>query len=544
MPGLTQILPQDDIGFLNIIATFWNVELNANDSVSAINILLRELTNPAAVIDMQKSIPEEGKKALDDLLENQGRMPWSHFCRRYGELRVMGAGKRDRERPYLNPISTTEILYFRALIGKAFLYIQPEPQEFAFIPDEFLRFFQTQPHLPNKFIGAPAKPDECSFQISGSDQILDHACTLLVALRSGLNLDTIDTSSWNIPSNLLLIILQSADLVNTQRELHTGQIRKFLESDRANSLAYLVNSWKTSDEFNEIKQLPGLIFNGNLSNSPQQARLFILQLVNEIPIGDWWSLDTFIQQIKEHYPDFQRPAGDYDSWFIRKEGSENFLRGFSSWDVVDGELIRYMIAGPMFWLGLVDLAASSAGTPPSAFRKTNLFTPLYRGDVPEIHEKEHDQVIVKSNGEILCRAMTSRVLRYQIARFCKWKESQPGEYKYQVTGNSLENVAQQGLKPSHLLNLLKKHTHDPLPPRLILALNRWEKFGSQVKLDKVVLLRASSKEVVETIQNSRGARFIKDMIGTDVFEIKPGGEKILSEVLIEAGYLLDDRLEV
>src|SRR5579859_5992190 len=38
--------------------------------------------------------------------------------------------------------------------------------------------------------------------------------------------------------------------------------------------------------------------------------------------------------VKEEEPDFQRPAGNYDSWYIRDAQSGEYLRGFESWDRV------------------------------------------------------------------------------------------------------------------------------------------------------------------------------------------------------------------
>ena len=53
----------------------------------------------------------------------------------------------------------------------------------------------------------------------------------------------------------------------------------------------------------------------------------------------------------------------------------DYLRGFSTWDEVDGALVRFLITGPMHWLGLVDLAAPrlpARRAPPSALRLSAL----------------------------------------------------------------------------------------------------------------------------------------------------------------------------
>ena len=125
--------------------------------------------------------------------------------------------------------------------------------------------------------------------------------------------------------------------------------------------------WKVKS-FNELRQLPGLIFEGEWKNQPVVTREFLLNLLDAIPEGKWWSLSAFINDVKAKYPDFQRPSGDYNSWFIKRESDEEYLRGFEHWDQVDGALIRYFITGILFWLGQVDLAAPEKGEEPTAFR--------------------------------------------------------------------------------------------------------------------------------------------------------------------------------
>ncbi len=86
-----------------------------------------------------------------------------------------------------------------------------------------------------------------------------------------------------------------------------------------------------------------------------------------IPPNQWWSLPAFLRDLKLKHPDFQRPAGDYNSWFIKRAADGQYLRGFAYWDVVDGALVRFPIQ-ILHWLGLVDLAAPEEGNDFTAFR--------------------------------------------------------------------------------------------------------------------------------------------------------------------------------
>ena len=47
-------------------------------------------------------------------------MPTAVFSRLFGEIRPMGPDKMEREKPYLNPASLAEALYYRGLIGMTF----------------------------------------------------------------------------------------------------------------------------------------------------------------------------------------------------------------------------------------------------------------------------------------------------------------------------------------------------------------------------------------------------------------------------------------
>ena len=197
------------------------------------------------------------------------------------------------------------------------------------------------------------------------DHILDDCCTLLAALRSGEALDRLPLDTPLVPLGSLLRSINMIDIDNLP---NPEKSRKFLETRRPEALANLVFNWMNSTRFNELRLLPGLIFEGEWINDPLKTRSEILELVTHIPTDQWWNLQSFIQSVKENKPDFKRPAGDYDSWFIRRKESQEYLRGFASWNEVEGELIRFIICGPLHWLGFLDLASAGEDKPILAFR--------------------------------------------------------------------------------------------------------------------------------------------------------------------------------
>src|SRR5512142_1869420 len=138
MPDLIHNLQGRDMGFLRIVARLWGLELNAPDAHTALPMLVDGILDHQLVVEIVEALPEPAQAALAGLVQREGRMVWSEFTRRFGTLRDMGPGQRDRRKPYETPTSPTEMLWYRGLIGRAFLDLGAEPQEFAYIPDDLV----------------------------------------------------------------------------------------------------------------------------------------------------------------------------------------------------------------------------------------------------------------------------------------------------------------------------------------------------------------------------------------------------------------------
>jgi len=536
MPDLQHTLQGHDLGFLKMVAEAWGIELNAPDAYSGLPQLVQVLVDRSHIVDLLETLPVEARAALDELLEHEGRLSWAIFTRRYGEVRVMGSARRDRERPDLTPVSPAEMLWYRALIGRAFFNDPAEPQEFAYIPDDLLDLVQPSPARGPAPLGRKATAAERARPIPVNDRILDHACTLLAGLRLGMDLTALPAASWEYPPQTLLKLLQAAELLDDGGQPRAEAVKNFLGAKRGQALAAIASAWMSSARFNELHLLPGLIMEGEWSNNPLPARRFVLDLLSHVPQNEWWSLAAFVNAVRERHPDFQRPAGDYDSWFIRQESSGLFLRGFASWDDVDGALLRYIICGPLHWLGMLDLAASQSSGEPTAFRFSAWASALWHNAAPASLPAEDGGLRVISDGRVSVLPLAPRWLRYQIARFCQWEDERDGECRYRITPASLERARQQSLKPAQLLALLRKYA-PAVPPPLSQAVERWEEHGVQAAIRPAVLLRVTTPEILAAMRQSRAARFLAEPLSPTVVLIHPGSEEKVMLALAELGYL-------
>lgn len=539
MVDLLQTLQENDLEFLKMVAGAWGIELIAPDAASALPKLVNAIRDPSLVEEVIETLPQDAVHAIQGLLENGGMLSWSLFIRRFGEIRIMGPAKRDRERPDLYPASTTEYLWYRAFIGKAFMNIPPEPKEFAYIPEDLLPYLQPLSIENPRLIGRPASPGERAQIIQVSDSILDQMCTLSAALRMGIDPDNLEIEGDRIPLRILMKLMEMIDLIDAEGQFNPEAARVFLETHRSKALAHLAKTWMENPDFNELHLLPAIKAEGNLQNNPFEARQVILDMLSELPQKSWWSISAFITSVKEQRPDFQRPAGDYDSWFILDRQTGSYLRGFSSWDEVDGALVKFLITGPLHWLGFLDLAGPDQNSEPSAFRPSKWADTLWHGKPPDGLPDETDPVYVSSDGSLRLSTHSPRSVRYQVARFCEWKKIGHREFIYRLTPYSLGKAREQGLRITHLIKLLQRHAAGPIPPSLLKALERWERLGTQIHLQESILLQVSSPEILSALREHHANRFIERILNDTTAAIKPGGEEQIRNTLAQLGYLSD-----
>ncbi len=532
MPGLEHSLEGHDLAYLRSVADMWRVELDAPDARRAAEQLAAQLSALLAEPDL---IPPACQPALQALAAAGGRLPWLQFVRSFGELREMGPARLEKERPQRNPVSITEQLWYRGLLGRAFFDTPGGPAEFAYLPDEVLAALP-QPAGSQPQLGRPARPDERADLRPATDRVLDEATSLLAALRTGKALpEAAALESWQVQMNFLQALLHTAGLVDAAGRVGANAARSWLEMERGDALLALVQAWLHSDQLNELRLLPGLSAEGGWQNDAKATRSKALALLCSLPTGQWWNLAVFVADTKQHQPDFQRPGGDYDAWYLRDEQGK-YLRGFEHWDAVEGALLRYYLTGPLYWLGLVELAGASADTEPLAFRWSPWAGDLLNQRGPKL-PAESIKLKVDSFGQITAARLTSRAIRYQAARFCTWLPPRKGNYQYQVSAAGLAAARQQGLQAGQLLALLKAQVGTALPPNLPQALRRWQQYGAQVNLAPRLVLRVHSAAALKALRASRAARWLGELLGPLAIAIKPGASQQVLQALLELGYL-------
>src|SRR5436853_3314908 len=138
MQDLSRTLSDYDLELLRVIANRWDVDLNSRDAKQAAERLASAMLKPERASDAWDRLNDEQRGALQALLGGGGKMPKAIFSRMYGDIRQIGPEKLEREKPYLNPASLAEALFYRGLIAVTFGEGTKAPQPVVYVPSDLI----------------------------------------------------------------------------------------------------------------------------------------------------------------------------------------------------------------------------------------------------------------------------------------------------------------------------------------------------------------------------------------------------------------------
>jgi hypothetical protein len=541
---------------LHVIARFWDVELVAKRQREVATKLAEAMAAPAAIIDMWNSLSDDQRQALGTLLANGGRMPLRVFARQWGEIRAMGPGRIEREKPWLDPVSPAEALWYKGLISRAFDQEGEETYEFAFIPPELQVHLHAPSFPPSGVALGPISPPIAARSMG--ETLLDDACTLLAYLQNKQVRPGVD-GSWPArhedhlaqrlrdpdPARLTFLhhLTQSLGWLRVTDSLllrpDPGPVTTWLQSSENQQRSALIEAWRDDPTWNDLFHVPSLRADdtGGWRNDPLLARTAILRHLKVCTPGDWYKITGFVAAVKRADPDFQRPGGDYTTWYIREATSGEYLPGFENWDKVEGALIRYLITGPLAWLGLMDLGAPAPDEPPIAFQLTASGAAAIESGQPP-SEPETMPLILRPDFTVRVPP-SRRYERFQLARVADWVITDE-HFVYRLTPSSLGRARQQGIPVTRVIQFLTEASGIAIPRSVETALMRWEARGTEAWLEPALVLRLSSKELLEQLSSSpRTHHLIREQIGPTVALVHEHDWPRLVVALGEMGMLAD-----
>ena len=565
MRNLRQCLIDYDMAMLRAIARRRGIELVSNRQREVVEQLSEELRQPQSIAAILEKLTPEEREALESLLSKGGREKLHLFVRQHGQVRAVGPGRLERERPWEEPASATEGLWYSGLVCRAFdevfAKVGGEPRqghttEFIFVPQDLLPLLPRVETCPPVLVVDAAPTPEIIDE--GNPALVQDACSLLGYLQKEgvrpLRDNALSRSDMDGLSKRFLVregdgetdrtaflhhLCQRLGLVHIAKGFlkpNPSEAKRWLKLPRAKQLLALQEAWRDDPGWNELWRVKSLRCEPTgWRNDPLLARKKILEHLSACPPGQWLSLTSLAAALKESDPDFLRPDGDYTSWYIRQAATDQYLMGFEHWGQVEGALVIHFLTKPLHWLGATSLGYGAEGNAGSFLLTSWGVTFLgLSGERPP--DTSPSPMIVQPDFTIIASTESYLYDRFQLERVADWQSS-GDRYVYRITRDSLARGLRQGIKVEMVVAFLERISGGMVPKNVVSALKTWDKRRGQIRLRRERVLQVATKQTMEELSTSPQTRvYLREILSpTAALVAQEDWPKLLDE-LRKLGY--------
>lgn len=565
MRTLAVSLSEHSLAMLRGIAELRDVPLASSGRDEAAAQLAAALGDEAATAATVEILPDEAQAAWKTLRRTGGKMKAAIFSRQFGEIRPVGPGRLEREALWRSPANAAEALWYRGLIFRAFADFGDGPMEYFYIPEDLplppLEQVTAKPRTaPLEPVPAPPRGRHAL------NSMAVDACTVLAEVRESplpiLDVASLQTDILDLLRERLLV----ADPLRTELLvalavslgwLAPDRGRWVLDNQRAGAwlrlthweqMSLLFTTWRDSGTWNDLRHTPGLVSEGEWNNDPAHARRRLLRLLQQLDGRSWYRVPDLVALIKRVDPDFQRPDGNYSGWYLREAGSGRYLSGFESWDLVEGRLLRFLIEGPLFWLGAVALGDGEAQED-REFRLTPAGSAWLASRMPQ-QPPQPARLTVSDDFMITAPLLTPLLDRFRLARFADllpgsgWEQRRdmlvPAPTKHRITRASLARGREAGLKPPDAIGFLRHAAGGRVPAKVVSAIERYGQLGGQVRVTRGAVLRVADANTLAALRSDPAiAPLLGDLLSAQSVIVPDTNVDRLLAVLRDSGYQIE-----
>jgi hypothetical protein len=567
---LLESLVDYDITLLNALASVRGAALTSRHQFDAVKELAAQLAMPTSVAIAVADLGADESRALAALQAAGGWMESHRFARQFGSVRPMGPGRLMRDRPWLSPSNPAEGLWYRGLVFQGFRPADSGVVEVIYIPEDLLALL---PLPAPESSPALASADVPAYIQSAANALMEDVFSTLIYVRnhtvrldaagdiSPRNLQAINSLCLHpVPAddltaapgaNRLVFILHLCQvarlIVEHERRLtvNPDPARAWLQSPPRRRLFILQTAWREDRDWNDLQHVPSLKLQPTgWKNDPLLARQAIVRFLAVLQPLTWYRLDDLVAIIKARNPDFQRPDGDYSTWYIL-DRQDQPLMGFEHWDEVEGALIRYLATRPLHWLGVVDLGHTGGQAVPMVFRLTESSAyVLGQAELPaeetgaSAQPTRREGFTIGDNFAVRAAQDANLYDRFQLARFADFVGREEGDAVYCITPGRVALAMRQGVTFEQIKAFLLRTTNGQVPDYVLDALKRWQTGGAVARLERALVLHVDTPETLSALRDDPSiGPLLGEATGPQSALIPADHERQVRRWLTEHGYL-------
>jgi Helicase conserved C-terminal domain len=555
MRSLRQCLLDTDAVVLRIIAERWSLNSIGLKPRELVDRLEETISTPARATLILGDLPSAEREALRALLAAGGTLPVANFAQRFGSIRSVGPARLAREQLWRSPISPAENLWYLGLLYRGFEQLpNGAMREVFFAPAELIPLLPLlkAPDRSVEPLEIVAIPAEIR---SGGEALADDLCTILshlhnnfvrssdprlrsviAPLRATLMAQLRDTQPGRL--EFLLHHAERTQLIKLAgQRLRPDPQRSadWLRTPALDQLRVLFEAWRSNAAWNDLQRSRVVHVEKavSLRGDVVAVRAAILDSLRAAVPGAWHTLASLYARVKAQSPDFLR--ADFDTDYLRDATTSGYLRGFAAWDRVEGALIQHVLGGPLFWLGAIELDEST-----TSFCMTARGAQVLGLAHEAVEAAEDDRLFTVRSDATIHLSAARRYDRFQVARVADLIALVNDEYRYRLTPSSLTRANSQKISTEKVLTYLEQAADHGVPPTLAKAIQRWASKGTEVKVERAVIVQVKDAAILKRLQESPKTRGLSiEPLGPTAARINEKDWPKLVAILAEAGVLVD-----
>lgn len=305
----------------------------------------------------------------------------------------------------------------------------------------------------------------------------------------------------------------------------------FWQLDIPDRIQLAFRAWHNQGAWNELPQLHhykrGTYI---LSDAPKElvkARKTVLDQIKALGKG-WMSIHELIEDIKDVHYGFlfpKRHTGN-NSWYYNNYREthpyvggnnpyditfDNIRNESDGWDKVEADFINHIIAGPLFWMGLVDLNYDSKA--PAQDLRGNIHIDGYRltdmglwllgmGNKP-VASSESGNLVIQPNFEIMMMAPFADEALLILDQFADVHKETKHVITYELTRLSVYRGQKQGWQAPRIAQWLDQNSSLPLPQNVQRTLDEWDALHNRIVIHPhTTLIETADSDTTQQIKES------------------------------------------
>lgn len=247
-------------------------------------------------------------------------------------------------------------------------------------------------------------------------------------------------------------------------------------------------------------------------------RAVLHELLPHLP-DSWCALTDIRQQLKDGWPDI-----------FRDERTKLTVGWRTRWDDDDGQLLMYLLGGPLCWLGVLESANDGMFV-----RRTALGRWL-AGIAPAPHAAVPLPAVLEADYSVVLPDATNILARFQLHRIATWTDAMTAQLSPQRVTHALA----KGMTINEYCAIVQQIVAPAPPDEMLGTIRRWGAAVAHVHLTPMVLIHASDPAVVHDIVHDRRVAIpTHTWIGDAHVGIDPADAPALARRLRTAGYVVE-----